>query len=166
MLHRLLGAVLVAGVVLPVFCQQATVQPLPAVPDWLIYREFLYRVTWLDALADRFAAQGQDDSGPRGLIARQARLTPQQAASLITIAKAWRAQNDAALAAGQSLVKAGLQTVQAAQLQSLHDQLQQAPLDYIAQVQTAFGPAAFKLLDVYIRSNSTVRLGSGQAPPK
>ena len=165
MLRRFLIAALLAGAGLPALCQDAPIRPLPQVPYWLIYREFLFRVTWLDALADRFAAQGKDDSGPRTLIRRQAGLTPAEEAALKSIAKAWRTQNDSILAAARSLVAAGQHTAQSPQLQDLQNQRQQAVLDSNAQLQTVLGPATFKLLDVYVRRTSTVRTGAQKAAP-
>jgi hypothetical protein len=156
-LPRILAMGLLAGLGVPAFCQNAPVQPLPQVPYSVIYDSFFFRVMWLESRADKLAAEKADDSGARWQTRTRAGLTEAEDAAVKRIARSWSAKLDTILAVVRPLAAAGLGRDQSPLLRDLATQRERMVLDHVAQLQSALGPASFKLLDMYVRRTSTVR---------
>jgi hypothetical protein len=108
-------------------------------------------------------AQGKDGSQLSAMIQQQAGLTSQQASALVSIASDWRT-NDAAIRAQIGTIAAtGARVATSPQLQALEAQSQQLVLGHLSQLQTALGPGAFYVLDLYVRRTSNIS-GPGVTP--
>jgi hypothetical protein len=154
MLSRVIAVVLLAVLGIPAVCQTPPVNSVSGVPTYVLYNFFFFRVMFLQDQADKLAASGQNDSSIRHLIQRQAGLTAQQESQLNSIASDWRS-NDA-------VILKQIQTIAASagpsspQFQALRSQRQQLLLGHLSQLQTAYGPGSFYLLDLYVKRTSNI----------
>ncbi|MGA3095108.1 MAG: hypothetical protein ABSF25_01535 [Bryobacteraceae bacterium] len=145
------------------FCQIPQVNSITGVPDYVLYHFFFNRVMWLQDQADKKQSQGKDGDLPRNLIQQQAGLTNQQASALVAIASDWRV-NEAAIRAQVGVIAAaGARLPASPQLQALQAQSHQLVLDHLGQLQTALGPGAFYVLDLYVRRTVNIS-GPGITP--
>jgi hypothetical protein len=135
----------------------AQVNSVTGVPTDVLYRFFFFRVMWLQDKADSLKAQGMNDSHLRHLLAQQAGLTTQQESQLIAIASDWRTADVTLRSQIQTLASSGAAALNSPQLKTLHLQQQQLVITHLAQVQAAFGPGAFYLLDLFVHRNINVR---------
>jgi len=129
----------------PAFCQGSQVNSVTGVPDSVIYKLFFRVVLWYDGQAG-----GLGPAAMRSVIQQQAGLTAAEAASLVSVAKDWRSSDSSIEASIQALAATGA-PANSAQGQGLAAQAGQNVLDHVAQLQGAFGPARFSLLDLYVR---------------
>ncbi len=164
MFSRVLAVSLLVAAGFPALCQDPQVQPLAPVPYYVLYDEFLFRVTWLEQVANQLVAQGKDDTWARSSIRRGAQLTSEEEAALKAVAADWRQKSDAMTAANRALLAAHALDSSPQAQQDRANLRQQNVLDHVAQLQTAFGPARFKLFDVFVRRTAKVR-PPGVAPP-
>jgi hypothetical protein len=128
-----------------------------------LYDFFFTRVMWLQDQADKIKGQGNDDSQIRHLIQRQAGLTSQQESTMNTIAADWRTNNASILSQMRALAASGAHASTSPALQALITQRQQLVLDHLGQFQTAYGPGAFYVLDLFVRRTVQVT-GPGVTP--
>jgi hypothetical protein len=151
---RLVVVVILAIVTFPADCQSRVTRNT-AIPDYVVYNSFFFRVNWLNDLADKLASQGKDAVSARTFLSRQAGLTPQESDALKAVALDWRSIHLSLLTSARVLTKTGVSAGDA-RLQSLADESQQTDLDHISQLQSALGPTRFKQLDVFVRATSAV----------
>ena len=156
---------MVGGLGVPVFCQDAPVRPRPPVPYHIVYDSFFFRVMWFEKQADQYVAQGKDDGGLRSRIRRQAGLTAVEDATLKNVARDYSLKNDVLLDTMRTFAKAGMRPDQSPELRDLLSQREKNVLDHVAQLRSALGPAQFKLLDMYVRRTSTVRPPLSESQP-
>jgi hypothetical protein len=148
MRSRILTAALLIGLGLPAFSQGQT----PANYSDLqlrTYNAFFFRVTWLEAQADKLVSQGKKDSYMRSLVRNQVGLTAQEEAALKAVAADWKVRKTGIVSAAQALVAAGAKTSTSPALLGLRNQRDQMIAAHIDQVKTAFGPARFQTLDSF-----------------
>ena len=159
-IRLLLVAVVLAGLGLPVPGQQTL--PAADIPDYVLYDSLLFRVTWLEDLADKLAAEGKADSAIRTAMQRELGLNPQEESALKEIARAWRAQNEAILASARAATAAaGPGAGNSAEVRGLMEQRIQTVRDHIAQLQASFGAARFQEIDTGVRRKSVIRPPAG-----
>ncbi len=156
MLSRILvlAALLGAGLPAPSQAQGQSTYPDSRL---LVYDSLFFRVMWLEGQANKLVSQGKNDAFMRSAIRQQAGLTSQEEASLKAIAADWRANESAIETASKALIAAGARGPTSASLQSLAQQRKQMIADHINQLQTAFGPARFAVLDGYATSTANVQ---------
>jgi hypothetical protein len=142
----------------PAFCQSTQVNAVTGVPDDVLYRVFFLRVLWYDGQAG-----GLGPPAMRLVIQQRTGLTSQQAASLTSIAKDWKSTDSGLRSSLYSLVAAGTSAA-SPQAQSLAGQAQRNLLDHLAQLQTAFGPASFYLLDLFVRRTTNITVPGAASP--
>jgi hypothetical protein len=153
-------ATLLAAFVIPAVCQVApgpppsNVNSVTGVPTYVLYRFFFFKVMYLQDLADKQKAKGQDDSFYRHWLQRQAGLTTQQETQLNAIASDWRTNDAAILGQIQQMAAAG--GAASPQFQTLRNQSEQLLLDHLSQLQTGFGPGSFYQLDLYVKRTSNI----------
>lgn len=127
-----------------------------------MYDSLFFRVTWLESLADRLAAEGKTDSAIRAAIRRELGLNPQEESALKEIARAWRTQNEAILASARAVTAAaGPAAASSAEVQGLMERRIQTVRDHIAQLQGSFGAARFQEIDAAVRRKSAIRPPAG-----
>jgi len=145
------------------FCQTAQVNSITGVPNDVLYHFFFNRVMWLQDQAGKMQSQGVDGSQLSAMIQRQAGLTSQQASALAAIASDWRTNDTANRAQIRAIAATGVRVSASPQLQALEARSQQLVLDHLNQLQTALGPGAFYVLDLYVRRTSNIK-GPGVTP--
>jgi hypothetical protein len=175
---RLLVAGFLTAFSLPANCQSPPATNLTTVPDSVLYDHFMFRVTWLESQANNLKAEGKNDSSLRSWIQRNAGLTSRETANLKAISADYQTKTSAIVGAVQALATAGTNLASSQQAQSLLSQRQQTVLDHISQLQTAFGPARYAVLDSFVRQTVKIQVGPaaplasfvkpppGPAPPK
>jgi hypothetical protein len=160
MFSRVLAAVLLTGTGFTALCQSPPKQQLAQltqVPDYILYDAFFFRVNWLNDLADKLDAKGQNGAWARSQIARQARLTSLEQLNLNTIAADYRTTNSVILGSIASLGAAGASTSNTPRLKDLQSQRKQNVLDHIAQLQTIFGDLDFRQFQAYVHGTTGVK---------
>lgn len=145
------------------FCQGPQVNSVTGAPNYVLYDFFFFRVMWLQDQADKVKAQGKDDSQVRHTIQHQAGLTGLQESTLNAIASDWRTNNASILSQIQTIAATGARGPTSPQLQALHSQRQQLVLDHLSQLQTAYGPGSFYMLDLFVRRTTSMS-GPGVTP--
>jgi len=131
------------------------------VPNYILYDRFLHRVMWYQGIADSLKAQGKNDSFMRSWIRMNAGLTAQEESTLEAIATDCEASTSAAISAAQALIPTAASPGVAQQIQALLSQRQQAVMSHMSQLQTAFGPARYAVLDAF--AHRIVKFGAGAA---
>ena len=164
MLSRLLAAAFVAALSLPAYCQSPPAIQLTAVPDYVLYDHFLSRVMWLESQADNLKAHGKDDSFLRSWMKRNAGLTNQEEAKLKAIAADCHSKTAANAGAVQALAATGA-TAANSQVQALLGEQQQTVLSHVGQLQAAFGPTRYAVLDNFVRQTVRILVGPTAPPP-
>ena len=161
MFSRVLVAAFLTVLSLPAYCQSPPANQSSTVPDYVLYDRFLYRVLWFQSQANNLKAKGKDDTFMRSWIRVHAGFTTQEESSLEAIAADCEAQTSAALSAAKALAASGVNPSTSPQIQSLLGQRQQAVLSHMSQLQTAFGPARYVVLEAFARQ--IVRFGANAA---
>lgn len=163
MFSRTLVAVFLTVVSLPAYCQGQPAKQASAVPDYILYDHFLFRVTWLENQANNLKAKGKNDTFVRSWMRVNAGLTAEEESNLKAIAADCEAKTSATLSAAKALASTAASSAGAQQFQALLSQRQQTVLDHMNQLQTAFGPARYAVLDAFVRQ--TVKFGANAAIP-
>ena len=161
LIRLLLVAVVLAGMA------AAGQQTLPAadIPDYVLYDSLFFRVTWLEALADKLASEGKAHLAIRTAIRRELSLNPSEESALKEIAQAWRAKNDALLASARAATAAaGTAGANSAEVRGLMEQRIQTVRNHIARLQASFGAARFEKIDADVRRTSAVRAADTARP--
>src|ERR1035437_10334242 len=151
------GLVVAAAMACPAWSQTIG-QPSPVDPQVVLYQFFFFRASWLQDQAAKLAASGQDGTGLSSFIQREARLTPQEAASLTAITTDWSEKDSAILGSIRALAAAAPGT-STPQLRQLAAQRLQNVVIHVNLLQSALGSTRFPVLDYYV--HSTVKLNSG-----
>jgi len=163
MFSRIFVAASLTVLSLPAYCQSPPASSPATPPARVFYDQFMFRVNWLQTQANNLKAQGKDDSFMRSYMQRSAGLTTQQAASLNAIAADCQAQTQALVGQIKALAGTAMTSAISQQVQSLLSQRQQAVIDHMSQLQTAFGAAQYAALDSFV--HATVNFGGGSTPP-
>jgi hypothetical protein len=163
LIRLLLVAVVLAGLGLAAAGQQTL--PSAHIPDYVLYDSLFFRVTWLEALADKLASEGKAHLAIRTAIRRELSLDPSEESALKEIAQAWRAKNDALLASARAATAAaGTAGANSAEVRGLMEQRIQTVRDHIARLQASFGAARFEKIDADVRRTSAVRAADTARP--
>lgn len=165
MYSRLLVAAFLTVLSLPAYCQSPPANQLTTVPDFVLYDHFMFRIVWLEKQANNLEAQGKDGTFMRSWAQRSAGLTDQETASLKAIALDCQTATSAILAAARAVAPASAHTAVPQQSQSLLSQQEQTILGHVGQLQTAFGPARFAVLDSFVRQTVRIVIGPAGPPP-
>jgi hypothetical protein len=163
MLARILVAAFLAALSLPAYCQTPSTNQVTAVPDYVLYDHFLFRVVWLENQANALKAKGKSDTFLRSWMRVNAGLTAQEESNLKAIATDCEAKTSATLSSAKALASTAAGPAGAQQFQALLSQRQQTVADHVGQLQTAFGPSRYVVLDTFIRQ--TVKFGTNAAIP-
>jgi hypothetical protein len=118
---------------------------------------------WFQDIANNLKAQGKDDTFMRSWVRMNAGLTVQEESVLEAIAADCEANTSAAMSAAQALAPTAANPGVAQQIQSLQAQRQQTVLSHMSQLQSAFGPARYALLDAFARQ--IVKFGASAPVP-
>lgn len=162
LIRLLLVAVVLAGLGLAALGQQTL--PAADVPDYVLYDSLFFRVTWLEALADKLASEGKAHLAIRTAIRRELSLNPSEESALKEIAQAWRAKNDALLASARAATAAGTAGANSTEVRGLMEKRIQTVRDHIAHLQASFGAARFEKIDADVRRTSAVRAADTARP--
>ena len=173
MFYRTLAAVLLASMASGALCQTPASQPaqsgqlkqITPVPDYVLWDAFFFRVNWLNDLADKLDAKGQNGSQPRSEIAQRAHLSSQQQQALNGIAVDYRTVSQAMSAQVAALRKSAPGS-SAQQISDLQNQMKQMVLDHVSQLQAAFADnVRFEAFKGYVRGTESVKVyGPAQIP--
>jgi hypothetical protein len=142
------------------------------VPDYMLWDAFFFRVNWLNDLANRLDAKGQNGNWARSQIADQTHMASQQQQALNAIAADFRTTNNALIAQIAALAGPGASAANAQQVLNLQNQRKQNVLDHIAQLQAALGSTGFGQFEAYVhgtahtKAYSTTTAAQPQQPAK
>jgi hypothetical protein len=161
--YRKVSLICVLCVGIRAFCQTPHINAVSGVPTEVLYHFFFQQVMFLQDQAGKLQAQGKDGSRLGNLIQKQAGLTSQQASTLVAIASDWRTGEAAIHAQIRQVAATGARLSASPQWQALEDQSRQSLLSHLSQLQTALGPGASYVLDLYVRRTSNVS-GPGVTP--
>jgi hypothetical protein len=163
MFSRILVAAFLTVLSLPAYCQSPPAMQTTAVPDYVLYDRFLYRVTWFETQANNLKAQGKSDAFMRSWMRLHAGLTTQEETTLKAVAADCEAQTSATMSAARALVAAGANPSTSSQVQALLSQRQQTVQGHMGQLQSAYGALRYAMLDAFARK--IVQFGAGPAVP-
>jgi hypothetical protein len=127
-----------------------------AVPDSFLYRTFFSYVTSLEHAADLAAARGSTNSTFRHRVKNDCGLTVAEEASLKAIVADFRlgyadAQAQAATISASFPAHTALSADARKTLANLKAQIGTSTTSHVQQLQVAFGPQRFQVLDAYVR---------------
>jgi hypothetical protein len=145
------------------YCQSPPAMLTTAVPDYVLYDRFLYRVTWFESQANNLKAQGKSDAFMRSWMRLHAGLSAQEETTLKAVAADCEAQTSATMSAARALVAAGANPTTSSQVQSLLSQRQQTVHGHMGQLQSALGTLRYAMLDAFARK--IVQFGASAAVP-
>jgi len=148
---------------LSAYSQSLTVAQSTPVPDYVLYDRFLYRATWFEVQANSLKAQGKDDKFMRSWMRLHGGLSIQEESTLKAVAADCEAATSAAMSSAKALVASGANPTVSSQVQFLLGQRQQAVVNHMGQLQTAFGATRYAVLTAF--AHQIVRFGAGPSIP-
>jgi uncharacterized protein involved in type VI secretion and phage assembly len=143
-------------------CNAASAQTAPPAPaqrlpsDTVLYHFFFAKVAKLQGMAAQQAAKGITTGAARHQIKNDAQLTDAEEASLNAITANYRSGFAAIHKQISTLAARNARPLPATvrqQLATLTQQRDQLVADHIQQINTAFGPVRFQVLDAYVRKS-------------
>jgi|GEM_PF-4116913 hypothetical protein len=147
------------------FCQQPQVAEVKQPPDWILYDSFLFRMRWMEQVAEKSAAAGGDPAAVRLAIPRQAGLTTKEAAVLSAVAADWWQAISALQDEKRARQGAGLAPPGPQQSQDYSARYRRITEEAVDRLRTALGPARFAQLDGFVRATSNVKVMQISPPP-